>query len=452
MSRSLSIEYDSGSSSSTSEASSRHVSRFLSIEGDPIDQPAATDPVERLTWWPLRIRVGQRFASRIWDKTLQIERTSLYLPAFPVAEWIVQNWWSLLNELCSSDTVPKSAVHPTQSKWVKRHCLRSADSSLMLPSLYIFNDGKSLRAEWQSDPQGSMPNMPGEFIADGADQLDSNATQDSLAQFINTVLDRVTQVDDTRVHELMEHWRAIRGADGEEQAFCTFAGRMGIDPYDRIEMSDELARFLEQTTARPDDPLLRDLTEVARPDSIVQQWSWLLGVGADLELGSNPVDLSFDIPSRGSSPPQFGYRLARLVRAAAKVSPESPLDSVESVAQDIVGRGFRIEDRNQVPGQGIRAIIGRSARDGDIVVAGPQPSRQDSQRFLNARSLYHALVTTQNSHRLVTDAFSWDQKASRAFAAELLAPQQAVANRVPASGQTLLRLNHSAASSRPASS
>src|SRR5271154_3957166 len=80
----------------------RHqVSRSLLFEYAPIDQPAATDPVERSTWCSLRIRVGERYASRIWDKTLQSERTSLYLPAFPVAVWIGENWWSLLNELCS---------------------------------------------------------------------------------------------------------------------------------------------------------------------------------------------------------------------------------------------------------------------------------------------------------------------------------------------------------------
>ncbi len=409
------------------------MSRSLLLECDPIDQPAATDPVERSTWCSLRIRVGERYVSRIWDKTLQSERTSLYLPAFPVAVWIVENWWPLLNELCSWEIVPNSAVDAARSRWLKRHCLRSADSSLMLPALYIFHDGQSLRAEWQSDPQGSMPNMPGEFVADGADSLDSNATQDSLAQFIDMVLARVTEVGDARVHEVVEQWRAIQGADGEEQAFCTLAGRMGIDPYDHSEMTDELARFLEDTVTSPEDLLVRDLTEVARPDSIVQQWSWLSSVGTDLELGSNAVDLSFNLPSPASLPPQFGYGLARLVRATAGVSAESPLHSVESVTEAVVGRRLRVENRNHVPGHGIRAIVGQSARDGDIVAAGPQPFRPDNQRFLNARSLYHALVTTRNGRRLVTDAFSWDQKASRAFAAELIAPQGALVARISGS-------------------
>src|ERR1700728_2344156 len=82
------------SPSRSSEWRRRHVSRSLLFEFDPVDQPAATDPV---------------------------------------APWIVQNWWSLLNELCSWDAVPTVAVDGTQSRWLKRHCLRSADSSLMLP-------------------------------------------------------------------------------------------------------------------------------------------------------------------------------------------------------------------------------------------------------------------------------------------------------------------------------
>ena len=74
------------------------MSRFLSIECDPIDQPAADDPVERRTWCAFRMRVGGRTVTRMWDKTLGEERSLLYLPAFPIAQWLVENWWALLNE------------------------------------------------------------------------------------------------------------------------------------------------------------------------------------------------------------------------------------------------------------------------------------------------------------------------------------------------------------------
>ena len=64
---------------------------------------------------------------------------------------------------------------------------------------------------------------------------------------------------------------------------------MGLDPYDRSEMTEELARFLEQTITSPEDALVRDLTELAQPDSIQQQWQWLTGVSRDLQLAWMPM-------------------------------------------------------------------------------------------------------------------------------------------------------------------
>src|SRR4051794_18486370 len=98
----------------SNESRPHPVSRSLLLDFDPIDQPAAADPVERRTWCSLRIKVGHRFVSRIWDKTLQSERINLYVPAFPIAEWIALNWWSLLNELCPWETVPRSRVDPAR--------------------------------------------------------------------------------------------------------------------------------------------------------------------------------------------------------------------------------------------------------------------------------------------------------------------------------------------------
>ena len=77
---------------------------------------------------------------------------------------------------------------------------------------------------------------------------------------------------------------------------------------------------------------------------------------------------------------------------------------------------------------GLGGFGGKSCAGFRIVLAAP-PVRHDSQRFLEARGLYHSLFSCTNSGRLVTDAFTWDQQASRTFAAELLAPQQALVAR-----------------------
>jgi hypothetical protein len=193
-------------------------------------------------------------------------------------------------------------------------------------------------------------------------------------------------------------------------------------------MTEALAQFLENSITNIEEPLLRDLTEVGRPDSIEQQWLWVRKVSQDLELGPNSVELPFALPPPYLSPPEFGYQLARKVRVTADIETE-PLRSVEEAARPLVHGQFRMEDRNHIPGQGILAIVGQSS-SGDVVSAGPMSQNPFNQRFLAARSLYHALVTNEVSQRLVTRAYSWDQKASRAFAAELLAPQRLLVKRL----------------------
>jgi len=405
------------------------VSKFLSLKFDPISQPAANDLVERQSWCSLRVKAGSRFASRLWDKTLEEEREALDVPAFPIARWIVQNWWSLFNELCPWESVPrKPIIGAAWLSWTRRHCLRSADSALFLPKLFLYSDGQNLRTEWHADLPESMPNMPGEFISDGVEQLDPQATEVSLAQFVNHTLGRVEDVQDDRVNQVGAQWSVIQNADAEERDFCILAGRMGVDPYNQDEMSDDLARFFEEMLTSAEVPLVRDLTEVARPDSAEVQWLWVEGVSRDLRLGPCTITLPFELPSKRLPPPDYGYQLARKVRAAADLEFE-PLLSVEEATNIAVHGTFRTEERNHIPGQGIKSIVGQS-NSGAIIAAGPMNRHAYSQRFVNARNVFHALATSRESQRLVTNAYSWDQKASRAFAAEFLAPQQALINRL----------------------
>lgn len=406
---------------------------FLQFEFDPVSQPAASDDIERSTWCALSIRVGNRFVSNVWDKSLRQERRHLYLPAFPIAEWLVQNWWSFLYEGCRWDRVPVLPSQDREWQWNRRHCLRTADAALMLPALYLFHDGQSLRAEWHDDPPGSMPNMPGEFISQGVSPLDPQATVESLSVFIDETLRRVSHLPDLRVTDLVHHWQAVQAADSSEKNFCIFSSRMGLDPYDDELMTDDLAAFIETFAEGQPRQLISDFTEIAEARTLTDQWKWLQAVRNDFSLQTDPTSV---IPNSlanlaqsqfgHASPALFGYELASRTREIAKLSFAEPLESVPDIAFRVLNIGLRLEDRNHIPGSGVRAMVGLPASDREVVGIGPLPTREDNRRFLAARCLYYACSSTHDCQRLVTDAYSWDQKASRAFAAELLAPRQAL--------------------------
>jgi hypothetical protein len=357
---------------------------------------------------------------------MQQERSYLYVPAFPLVEWIVTNWWVLLNEPCPAPEVPRSSSMP----WIKRHCLRCADSALLLPALYFFNDGRGVGIEWQADPRDMLLHMPGEFVDGGRDNLNAVETENALGEFVSTVLERVKDLSEERVEAAIATWHAIRNVDPEEAAFCTAAGRLGVDPYQPEQMPDNLASFLETSLGDPSQPLVRDLTEAAEVDSIACQWSWVKETSNAFHLGSRPAMRSIPSPVSGSTPYDIGYRLANEVRLNAGLAPTEPVDSVPDIALRVSHAALVAPDHNSVPGHNLRAVVGWQD-NANLVIAGPRPSRADTQRFLDARGLYHGLFTCDASQRLLTGAYTWDQQASRAFAAELLAPRAALVARSP---------------------
>ena len=64
------------------------------------------------------------------------------------------------------------------------------------------------------------------------------------------------------------------------------------------------------------------------------------------------------------------------------------------------------------------------------VFAAHPPANETTERFLLARSLFLEANSMVVERRLVTSSHTWDQRASRAFAAELLAPADALRDRI----------------------
>lgn len=416
------------------------MSRFLHIESDPVDQPAATDSLEKATWSALRIRVGSRTVSRVLDKKLNDERSILYVPLFAVCEWIVSNWWALLNEPCRSEFVPPPDSDEPSFSWTKRHCLRAAESDLLLPALYLFSDGRDLRAVWRADTEDALPHMPAFFVDSGWEALEKGSAEQTLAQFVSNILNRVSGIDDVRARDVRDTWRAIQEADREERQFCVMAGRLGLNPYDREEVSDSLSGVLEQF-ADADDPLVQDITTAASSDSIGEQWRWIERA-KNLHRLSGFSPLAFPrAESDFVRPSEYGYQLAREFRQRASLSVNQSLDSVEDLAKAVLGVRLEAVDENHLSGQSVKLIAGKS-HNGTARLVGPRASRPENDRFRIARGLFQIAVGSARGPRLVTDAFTWNQQASRAFAAELIAPQQALKVRAGgwADGETIREL------------
>src|SRR5438128_9433679 len=93
-----------------------HLSVMSSIdfEFEWIDPAEAKGAELRATWAQLRVLVDGRLVTRVIDSTSRSVRTNIFLPLYPMAEWLATNWWSLLHEVegpRTTNTAPYSRCH-----------------------------------------------------------------------------------------------------------------------------------------------------------------------------------------------------------------------------------------------------------------------------------------------------------------------------------------------------
>lgn len=409
------------------------MSESLSIRCEWLDQPCAADPLERRTWGCIRMQTGGgRRITRVFDRSAKSEHEGLDIPAYPVARWIIANWWALLYEPCRTETIPLASpeMKDETRQWIDRHCLRAAESGLLLPRLFIFNDGRRICLRWFSDEEDAFPSMPAQFVEDGCAYVERDEARRALGDFLCNVLDRVESFNDPRSLALQRNWKAIVNADSAESDFCAAAGRMGLDPYTSGGWNAPLLSLIETGLGEDlSSPLVVDFLETTDSDHAPSEWEWVAETTHGLDLERRQAEH----PAAPSSPvaAKTGYARAADCRRMANLGSEQYLGSVQDAARAMGLPSLDIVDHNHLSTRHFNAAVGWKAGRQPLI-AGPMPKVPYNRRFLEARGLYHAAFGCGQTPRLVSAARTWDQQASRAFAAELLIPREVVRSRIPA--------------------
>jgi hypothetical protein len=114
----------------------------LKLQYEWIDPAGAKGRELRATWARLEIEIDGHVVTRAIDDVSRSVRDSVYLPLYPLAEWLVTNWWFLLYE-----------VEPRRfgagDGYYGRHSLRSAGEGFALPALLFSPTGSTIQALWR---------------------------------------------------------------------------------------------------------------------------------------------------------------------------------------------------------------------------------------------------------------------------------------------------------------
>ena len=403
------------------------------------DAPGVRDTVLARTWCRLVIEAGGRLVTQAIDSRSDSLRGGVYGSAFPLGRWIVENWWFLLNESYRFPARYSSrelARVPRDRVWAQRHSLLAAREGGALPDLTLHRDDeRKVVARWVPDGSGSdHPSLC--FTGEGEEHLEMADAERGLAEAVEAVLDRLEGFEEPEVGAFREDWAAITGATERERKLCEWSARLGIDPFDPEDLTDELAEALPELVAGLEAPLRDDLLDAERPQTLHGDIEWLRraeSLAADagsaghreFDPSSLPEATSAASNMRVNTAHELGYACAATLRR--HLSPADGHAPIGDMDEILVRLGWaRAPSRTAPRAEGpLEAALERSGNGAPVAVVSDtdRVGNRFGNRFKLARAIFlRHFGRDRTGRRLVTGGHTREQRASRAFAAEFLAP------------------------------
>ncbi|MEI6389003.1 MAG: hypothetical protein WCQ50_20530 [Spirochaetota bacterium] len=388
----------------------------FALDHEWVEMTSGSEPVLDSTFAYLEIIVNDRSTLAILDKRGKTVRSRVLVPLFPLARWLVSNWWALFFE---PESPYRNIFNPG---YFSRHSMRSVGDGFAFPAFAIHPEGSFARLEWN---QTSTAFQNIDYVSEGSAHIKRSLVSEGVSDLIESVLSRL-EARDVGDEGLLDEWKAIREIPEEEAEFCEAAARLGLDPYDLdgdsaqslIEIWEALPVMVRKDVfsasefsnlGRAADWVCSGLGKIERDDASDGTWKRIRSL-----IGRGEV---------GQFPWLEGYRVAREIRGKAGFGDSIPID-LEKAA----GAEFRVLSDEKPLIRGIDALFGMSKHSAPCCFT---PKRNKTgQRFVQARALFDFLTLDAGQPSVITCAITERQQASRAFAAELLAPASLVKQRI----------------------
>lgn len=361
-------------------------------------------PELRATWARLEAWLDDVCATLAEDVSTGSVRRSISVPVYPLAEWMVFNWWSI------------TADGRRSARSAKRRNVRSAGDGFLWPDLEIIPTGMDSLVRWNR--LRSLRDDPLRYMSYGERRVDGASVEETLTDVVVAVVNRLREagIEDT---PLEKEWMALQALDPEEVEFCQAAARLGLDPFSEgVDIATSIEVVFQAL-----EPRLRDeFLDAAWPEQILPTLDWVRGAFRDAERavanGSEGFSLSMvssairdmRAPDLGAPPWWVGYEAARLLRDRLGLPPTEPVQEapVHVSIREASASGFTGAGRTSSPDH-TNLVIARHLN-------------RPSERFAIGRALWHAANSFPSGSYLITSSGAATQQVGRAFAAEMLAP------------------------------
>lgn len=382
------------------------------LEAKWIAEATANHAMLAATFARLQIMLGNKNITEY--EAGKTRESSLQIPVYYLAEWIAENWWILLCE-------PRKDEDADDSEFMARHSILAAQHGFALPALSIMPHGRSIHIN--SAPRRS-PYANVQFTRGASVDLSREDVEAELSRFVGETVDRLHSrgVHDT---DLALTWEKIKSLAPEEREFCELVGSLGLSSN---EASDELSNALCQIYEILGARATRDFCLAATSEAVEKSVHPTEGVAEYLRKATTakmaPL-ADVRLPPENFARPSWmrGMQAAKNLREKFNIMPSDTrgADKIfEKLEIETATYNVHLAGVNDIAALPFSGAVDREDTTAKVALLQVDELHR---RFGAGRVTYLAWASESTSRRLVTNAVTRDQQASRSFAAEILIPQ-----------------------------
>jgi hypothetical protein len=346
-----------------------------------------------------------------FDAFINGYRPGPLVSGYHVAEWFAWNWWRLRWE-------PRAASRD----WWRAHKMSSIGAGYVWPNLTIFSDG--LRTALISDPSSRPDAKPFRYVGAIPRVVPSSLFEEAVDAFIPQILGRLPDagIGETNLDRV---WRDVleERSNPDTALRRKFEALLGCDADEADEA--EVERLIADAEALGEGAMNEVAADYPHGGELLTADA-LRDIASHHGFDTSPRDVvrlaPRTAPRRSADVPAW-----RLGGAAARALREQQNLGFGPIGNDTLGRLSGVQAQmltERSSGPSISFALDTGGATGRVVL---RSKWETGRRFDLARLLGDRIVGSSGGKLFpATRAYTYRQKMQRSFAAELLAPFQAL--------------------------
>ena len=151
------------------------------------DPKKVQGPELQSTWSAFTMHIDTHCVTRVFDRDAKTVRSTIYVPLYPLAEWMVWNWWALLYE-------SEVSWLRVARRYAQRHNMGCVGEGIAWPDVEFLPLGDWVQVVWNPKIH---PYQQVEFVSHGQALISRQELETAIYEFVHKVCTRLEQQDIT---------------------------------------------------------------------------------------------------------------------------------------------------------------------------------------------------------------------------------------------------------------